>query len=222
MRFIDKKLINQPAELITYKKTTTPAPTYADFKDKDVLRQALLEEQGFICGYCMRRIANDSLNTKIEHYQEQCNFPAKSLDFDNMLAVCSGHLNNNTKNPICDTKRGSFDKTQQSLIINPFDKNQMAKITFSEGRVEIDDVDMQNDLDIKLNLNHQTLLENRLAKLEVIRQEVTKTFPKAKMITKAYIEQKISEYSKPDANGKLKEYCQVYIYWLEKQRSKAV
>ena len=222
MRFIDKKLVNQPKELIAHKKTSTPAPTYDNFRDKDVLREALLKEQGFICGYCMRKIENDSQAMSIEHYREQCNFPKKDLDFDNMLAVCSGYWNNDTKNTTCDTKRGSFDKSQQSLTINPFDKNQMAKIQFSTtGKISIDDPIMQEDLDEKLNLNHDILVKNRKKAIALIMQIVEQKF-RTKTLTKVFIQQQIDYYNTPNGEGQLQTFCQIFIYWLKKQERKAI
>jgi hypothetical protein len=44
---------------------------YDSFPDKDVLRLSLLEEQGYICAYCMRRIENNPLKTKIEHWKSR-------------------------------------------------------------------------------------------------------------------------------------------------------
>lgn len=63
------------------------------FKDlsgepKIALRKRLLEDQGYICCYCGRRI--DESNTKIEHIMPQKLFPELSLDFNNMLASCDG------------------------------------------------------------------------------------------------------------------------------------
>jgi len=220
MRFIDKKLANQPKELIAYKKTTKP--TYANFQDKEILREALLKEQGFLCGYCMCRIENDSLKTKIEHYQEQCNFGEKSLDFDNMLAVCCGVLDNETKNPICDTKRGQLKKTEQSLQINPFDKSQMDKISFeNDGRISVGNPTSQADLDEKLNLNHDILKTNRKKAIAEIQKIIAQKFP-SKILTKAFISEKVAYYNNFDESDKLKPFCQVYIYWLKQRESKAI
>lgn len=36
---------------------------------KKELRRSLLEEQGYLCAYCMRRIADGGAETKIEHLQ---------------------------------------------------------------------------------------------------------------------------------------------------------
>lgn len=52
------------------------------------LRKLLVEEQGYICCYCMKRI---TLNTShIEHFWPKRFFNQIDLDYNNMLASCNG------------------------------------------------------------------------------------------------------------------------------------
>ena len=43
-----------------------------DSLPKEEIRQCLLEEQHYLCAYCMRRIENDGLRTSIEHWYRLC------------------------------------------------------------------------------------------------------------------------------------------------------
>ena len=87
MKFIKKNPINEPADVI--EKRNTPGSTFDDLPKKS-LREALLKEQGFICGYCMQRIYNDGNVTKIEHWEPRNS--ANEKKYMNLLAVCSGNF----------------------------------------------------------------------------------------------------------------------------------
>lgn len=61
-----------------------------DLLPKEEIRQSLLEEQHYLCAYCMKRIKNDGLHTTIEHWEPLSVNKDKALEYDNMLAVCDG------------------------------------------------------------------------------------------------------------------------------------
>lgn len=66
MRYIQKG--NEPESLTQYKKNKN---AYFDgYSKKDDVREQLLKEQGYLCGYCMRRLQNCA-DTKIEHIVPQ-------------------------------------------------------------------------------------------------------------------------------------------------------
>ena len=59
MRFINERN-REPRELSEY-RDTTPDATYDDLRCKVQIRQSLVDEQGYICAYCMGKIdVNDS------------------------------------------------------------------------------------------------------------------------------------------------------------------
>ena len=71
---------------------------------KQILRDSLLKEQGYLCAYCMSKI--DDQHTKIEHYEPRNN--KNELDYKNLLAVCGGNSGgNDEKHQHCDTKKGN-------------------------------------------------------------------------------------------------------------------
>lgn len=75
---------NEPASLTEYKKQQY---AYFDGCNKEDIREKLLEEQGDLCAYCMRRIDKDHM--KIEHwYPEDKLSEHERLDYRNMLGVC--------------------------------------------------------------------------------------------------------------------------------------
>ena len=104
MRKIDKK--KSPNSLTTYKLKRNPddalyKPTYKEMDQVVYVNTltSLLNEQGWICGYCQQKISNIK-NSTIEHHCEQtiCNGENgrrdKTLDYKNMLAVCLGSIGN--------------------------------------------------------------------------------------------------------------------------------
>jgi uncharacterized protein (TIGR02646 family) len=136
------------------------------FTRKNILKD-LLEEQGYICAYCMSSINENSAS--IEHIVGQkyshtnITKTGKHLDTDynNILAVCNGNF---CADLHCDKSRAKFQSTQPLLSISPLKNLQMQNISFTKsGKIKynIDDNDIENDLNVVLNLNCKTLIENR-------------------------------------------------------------
>ncbi len=63
--------------------------------EKEAIKISLLKEQGYICCYCQKRIANDD-SSQIEHLKSRENYPINTLDYDNFLATCDGGQIDNT------------------------------------------------------------------------------------------------------------------------------
>ena len=67
MKFIEKNVSNQPIPLVRHRQQ--PHATYNNYYEKNDLREALLNEQGFICCYCMRRIQEGVASKMVlEHF----------------------------------------------------------------------------------------------------------------------------------------------------------
>ncbi len=122
---------------------------------KEIIRQKLLEEQHYLCAYCMRKIANNGLYTTIEHWFPLSKDKDKALDYGNMLAVCDGGRNWKGKEQrilSCDASKG--DKTV--LNISPLNRRQMDVIAYDrEGfiKTEPKDVNLEDELKDVLRLN---------------------------------------------------------------------
>ena len=130
---------------------------------KDVINQLMLD-QGHLCAYCMRRIPDtrdaergfsEPLEVKIEHCDarssETCG-AFGALDYNNMLAVCSGNQNGpgHKKSKLtCDAKRGD-----KPLTVDPTDASTLTTIFYTEdGIIQASDKTINDDLNIVLNLN---------------------------------------------------------------------
>ncbi|MCD7826027.1 MAG: TIGR02646 family protein [Clostridiaceae bacterium] len=158
---------------------------------KAQVRESLMSEQGHLCAYCMRRIPDerileedtDQSDVYIEHWQAisaaRKTGENKGLDYNNMLAVCSGNekaLEATGKRKkryfTCDKKRGNA-----SLKINPLDVSTLETIYYlSDGTIKSTDEEIEKDIDIKLNLNCSTeavtLPQNRKAVLDAIQADL--------------------------------------------------
>lgn len=154
--------------------------------DKDVkeeLLEKLLQEQGHICAYCMRRIPerrtlpDGVAPVTIEHW-----FPrnpgskddiGQGLDYRNMLAVCSGNRGCGNKEGLtCDASRENA-----LLRVNPCNRNTLRGITYtSSGKIKSSDDEIDKDLNERLHLNSEviSLPENRKQVLQAVIDDVRK------------------------------------------------
>ena len=203
----------EPAEWT--EERNTPGVTFETAR-KDALRQALLEEQGGLCGYCMRRVSfaiGLPTDTRIEHLKPRSlslaeGKPAETMAYRNMILCCNGDIDG-SKNLHCDASKG-----EREIHFNPFDAAAIATISYStkDGSIKSSNADYDNDLNHVLNLNHPRLATNRLAVIKgLVREMGRKTWRKNDII------HKLTYYSNKAAGGQLHEYCGVIIWYLNKK-----
>lgn len=148
---------------------------------KQQVRHALLEDQRYLCCYCMRAIDPAKHYVRIEHHEAQSSRDGRDrdLDWDNLLAACSGapKLRNRAdddaatrKVPVhlqtCDNRKGN-----RAITINPLTSNVDAIRYLPNGRLAHPNERLQEDIDDRLNLNVDFLVEGRLAaRAELIEQ----------------------------------------------------
>jgi len=81
----------EPEEFTLWKKGDSPDwnPGWSDFDGtaiKSKVKEALLQEQGYVCCYCEQRI--EKADSHIEHLESRHGTPQRSLDYTNILACC--------------------------------------------------------------------------------------------------------------------------------------
>ncbi len=197
MRYIEKR--EEPDSLTRYKQN---ANAYFDgYGQKDDIRKKLLQEQGCLCGYCMRRISDYS-KVKIEHIVPQSRLKdneREALNYKSMLGVCYGN----------------------EKKVNPFDKTCIDKIKYkSDGHIYSDDIELEQDLDVTLNLNYDGadayLVMNRREGLNACKEKLAK-MKKNGMWSKSMLRKVLKEYEMPDEQGRLKPYSGIVLWYLEKR-----
>lgn len=191
---------------------------------KNVIRERLLQEQGYLCAYCMKRI--DAKQMKLEHWhcqhppknqpddsEEQPDYSAEQLDYQNILGVCEGNQGQRWENQTCDTRKGNAD-----LKYNPANPSHRieSQIRFlGNGKIQSDDTEFDRQLNDVLNLNYTRLEENRKAVWDAVHGTLS-TKPGTRTITE--IERCLGKWNTPDKEGRLQEYCAVAIYYLHKRQ----
>jgi len=183
----------------------------------DILKD-LLDEQGYLCAYCMRSISLDSAT--IEHFigqnyvDDKGNSIGKKEDtnYDNMLAVCHGNFCKNETH--CDSSRSKYQDKRPLLNISPLNKQQMNNIKFSQSGViyyeNIDDESEINfDLNKVLNLNCDNIRNERKKIIKV-----TKKILSQHKFDKKFAQKELDYWE--ECNNSYKAYCQVAIFELRK------
>lgn len=205
----------EPKSLTEYRvKKNNPNYSYDDYADKDDIRLALLDEQGYLCAYCMQRISTDTM--KIEHWHSQSKYPDEQLDYKNMLACCKGGEGNISEHQYCDTAKGN-----KSLKYNPSNPQHhvLLKIKYKlkDGEICSENDDFNEQLNDVLNLNLAMLKNNR----KTVIDEIIKQLDKQKgTVSPNFIQMLLSKYTQKSADGKLPLYCGIVRYYLEKKLSK--
>ena len=136
---------------LNYKDTQVVRSVF-DMLDKRALRMQLLQEQGYLCAYCMRRIKNDE-STTIEHLIPITIDGKRALSYQNMLACCDGGRGSSDKNKIlcCDAAKGD-----QEITFSPLKKEHIGKIRYNKDgfiRIYPEDPQMMRDINDVLKLN---------------------------------------------------------------------
>lgn len=109
-------------------------PTYDTLPGdtKQILKEALIREQGFLCCYCEQRLtASDS---HVEHLRPQGDFPDKALEYLNMFSSCQGERIKG--DPVhCGHAKGSwFDEV---LLISPLKADCETRFSYTgDGRIK--------------------------------------------------------------------------------------
>lgn len=193
-----------------------------DSDTRTAIKEALLEEQYHLCAYCMRRITLDSM--QIEHYiaQNPVNTqtdPASTIDYHNMLGVCSGEKNqfHALSQLTCDQHRKSTP-----ITIDPLNSASVAHVKYaSDGAIYSDDAAICRDLCETLNLNCQAakLVENRKSALDALKKWI-KNHYKGKTISKAEWLRIQNHLCAPTA-GTQREYVGILDYYLNKKAKSA-
>ena len=207
MILINKHINNEPREWIDYKNT--PGVIYAPHP---ALRAALLEEQGYICAFCMRRIPlikrdpNEQETSKIAHLESRGNNPARWGDYMNLVVCCPGNINGDAH---CDKSQGASNVTLSLFNIQVQNSISYGSHT---GEIKSANAFWNNEIDRILKLNNTLLKANRREALSGIRHLLEK-----KKWTKAAIREKYEQWAEKDDSGNLKSYCGIVIWYFGKK-----
>lgn len=160
-----------PSKLLEHRKRNG---RYGDLppEAKEQTRTALLEDQGHLCCYCMRCIHAEKHWVRIEHHDSQSAATSRDLDWDNLLAACSGADKARPRRGENDAAARRIPRPQQTcdyrkgderITINPLTRSVDAITYLPTGRLLHPDERLQEDIDERLNLNATFLVDARKA-----------------------------------------------------------
>lgn len=203
---IQKDSSHEPKSWIRYR--LTDGAKYSPTAD---LREALLQEQGYLCAYCMRRIpvrdTNSTEDTRIDHIKSRTQHPEQELDYGNMVICCPGAISGNT-NFHCDKS-----KKDTNISFDVFSQDCIDTLNYlSDGTIKSSNSTYNDEINNILCLNNNLLKSNRKAKYV---QVITSIQSKGWKI--GTIQKLLDLYQSKDCNGYYCEYCGIVIYHLTKK-----
>lgn len=206
-----------------------------DRLNKDIIRAPLLEDQHYLCAYCMRKIRNGS-GTTIEHFKPLSRGKENALDYNNFLVVCDGGKDSDHCGGhsvlCCDAAKANTELNH----INPMDAACMSRITYTrqgligykypDGWSDKQKEAVDDDLNKTLQLNGEVskgkqsprdtdtrLIKNRKDAYERYNRLVTRWDSNGKL-TVSLIEKTIRQLL--DAPER-EEYVGVVVYFLARK-----
>lgn len=200
----------EPKEWTEYRLTPN-----VDYQSMPALRESLLQEQGYICAYCMRRIPhkdyNSNENSRIDHMLSRENHSDKKLEYQNMVICCPGAISDSFH---CDKLKG-----EQDISFSLFDDLFISTLKYQTktGKIESSNPVWDKEIDSILNLNNEILKANRLATLNGVIEALS-----SRHWTSGEIRKKLVEWDNKNKEGKFKPYCGIIIWFLNKKKSSLI
>jgi uncharacterized protein (TIGR02646 family) len=235
-----KYILKNKEPLFLQKYKTGEDTSYDGYNDKvphsnptqHPVRDSLLDEQGHLCAYCMRRISLDydsklrKPKIEIEHYRSQKRFPNLDLDYKNMLGVCNGNGGKAQHLLTCDKAKSKHDikgKKGRDLFVDPLEKSRELQIEYSnDGTILSDNLRIDDDLNEVLNLNQDQLKEDR-RNLFQIEKRTIRNYKKKVMgdrpKVKAFLQKRKTDWESK-TNNKFRPLCRIPLYVIEKEFQK--
>lgn len=185
------------------------------------LLEPLLEEQGYLCAYCMCRIGTADNPGTIEHLVPQhpdseLGDDALSLSYANMVAVCDGR-----EGLTCDKHRGNTP-----MKVDPTRPHTLESIKYlRDGTIGADDEAVRRDLQETLGLNdsHTYLRPSRSAAMAALERyvsaEIRHRHIEADSTAKRNLCMKVLEHYESQS-GKKDEYLGAKLYKARQLASK--
>jgi uncharacterized protein (TIGR02646 family) len=153
----------EPATLKKYRETTKAEPKnyYKAFKREPQnysdLVSSLLKEQGCLCAYTLLEISNEDGASKasVDHFLPK-KYTDKQLDYKNMFACYK-----DSKIPFGEAVKGDVE-----LSVSPLDEACETAFKYENSGYVIHTNNLAEQVISTLNLNHDYLIQQRLAALK--------------------------------------------------------
>lgn len=209
---------NQPNSLVAHKKSggnygNIPSAT------KNELRESLINEQGYVCCYCLKRIPEnkaDLHHTKIEHFKCQDNYAELDLEYSNLHLACKGNQGQSIKLQTCDTAKANKDVMAFSLIDNSLNGNiHYAK----DGTIFSEQDNIEKEINEVLQLNNDQNIKNARARIRKGISESIRILQRKGKLTKNILERELQNWQDRYDN-KHRPFYPVAVQYLENKIQK--
>jgi len=187
--------------------------TWETYTERDDARHSLLEEQGHLCCFCMRRI--DLRGMKVAHWASQSAHADATVRWDNLLGACQGGNGGPREHQHCDTAQGDTP-----IKVHPASRAQRCERLIRylpDGGIASHDAEIHQDLDQTLKLNQGPLKAARKRILDVLLARLAQLGGKHTYWPRALLERELEAWRARDGERRLRELCQVAVYLLEKK-----
>lgn len=174
-------------------------------------KQALLQEQGWVCAYCGREI--DDGGSHIEHFLPRSQFPERELDYANLFISC-GPSGVEGAPKTCGDAKGNWIPTDRAELIPSHPDCEMRFRYDGNGAVR---PTAPNDGHViaaikALNLKEETLRQERQKILAGLEADI-----RAGAITAGNVTGEIAYWRARDADGRCKNFGHVAARYLEEE-----
>ncbi len=210
MKYIKKS--EEPESFTVWKNLANEdwQPSWENFSkpQKTYVHDSLLQEQGFICCYCGRRINTD--DSHLEHLKPRTTYPQSALEYTNILASCQ--KDTVRKEPLhCGKIKDKW--YDDNLMISPLDVNCAEFFRYTDDGQILATNNSEKQLAAettidKLALNIDKLKNLRAKSIEPI-LEIINT------ITEEERQNLIIGFSETNSKGYYEEFCAAIIYLLK-------
>ncbi|MGF1541821.1 MAG: retron system putative HNH endonuclease [Pleurocapsa sp.] len=206
MKFIKKS--QPPQNFIDWKNSANEnwQPNWNNFQkpEKTLVHKSLLEEQGFICCYCGRRITLK--DSHIEHFKPRNKYSDLQIEYSNLIASCQGESESPPPIPVhCGHKKSSWYKAK--LMVSLLKSNCAEFFRYTEdGQIlatkEANKYQAAKTTIEKLDLNINKLRKMRSAAIEGILEDLDITDTQR-------VQKLINGFDQPNQNRVYAEFCYV-------------
>ena len=171
---------------------------------KNGVKTSLMQEQGYLCCYCERRLVLE--DSHIEHFIPQSNEDIDPLDYSNMLCSCQNRVKKGEPRHCGNLKDDWFDA---NLLVSPLDPDCENRFSFlADGTIQPRET---GDNAAKTTIENLGL---DIPKLEALRREAIAPF-----IDDSLSEQElrtfVAAYLQPDPDGVLEPFYMTIktVFW---------
>jgi len=198
-------------------------------EDRNVIREALVRDQGALCAYCQRRIRTDRADTtgavqmKIEHWIPRSESAEHHFRWTNLLGVCMGTtaaVDSAEPGPVrhCDTSRGNARLFLHPVAGQGPDPRAHVRYT-GAGRIEADPADERVASDLRaLNLNAAPLRRGREAVLDGIHRRLASLTRPQEVLAEL---RRLARAHEINSGVTAPEHAELVRYWVAKRIRRA-